>query len=373
MSEKSRLLYGNVADVNDPLSSSGSAFPLYRELGREFKLAGSIDASMGRFAKRFNDLINFHPIFYRWKERRHKSIPTLNLHSKIACRKAKEFAGDYEFYFQQRALFDPSDWAETPYCIYTDCTHQNTLQNWDKWSPFSQKELKQWLEREKAIYDNATLLFPWSDFAAQSMIHDYGQPPEKVIVAGSGINFTESPQDHGDYDGLTILFVGYDFERKGGPDLLRAFELVKKEICSAQLIIGGPPIPTGAGADGVTWVGSISSRSQMAELYKRASLFVMPSVYEPWGSVYLEAMAHGVPCIAANKSAAPEIITNGVDGALVEPGNIEMLAKAIVDLLSDTQILQSYGAQARAKVLTEFTWEAVVKRIAPHIRRSING
>ena len=372
MTKLAKVLYGNVADVNDQQSSSGSAYPLYRALKEKFDMVGSIDASLNSKQKRYNDVINFHFNFKRWKESRHKSIKTLNLHSKVASTCAAEYEGEYDFYFQQRALFDPREWCDKPYSIYTDCTHYNTLRFWPEWSPFSENELAQWLEREKKIYDGAALLFPWSEFAAKSMIDDYGQDPAKVIVVGSGINFSPLPAAHGAYDNKTILFIGYDFERKGGPQLLKAFELVKKTISDAQLIIAGPKQVNHSGTDNITWLGTLNNRAEVSELYRKASVFVLPSQYEPWGSVYLEAMAHGLPCIALDRAAAPEIITNGIDGALASCASPEAIAEQIIIMLSDKSRLNQCGNHARNKVMTHFTWESVVERISTHILRSVN-
>ncbi len=367
MKHNIKMLYGNVADVNNPLGSSGSAYPLYRELDECCEMVGAVDASFSRGRKLQNTLLNFHPVFSRWKERRYKSMTTLNHHTQVAGKQEVPFRGKYNFYFQQRALFDPSPWVQAPYCIYTDCTHHNTLREWSPWSPFSDKELEQWLETEKAIYDNASLLFPWSRFAADSMINDYGQPKEKVFVAGSGINFTEIPPRHDTYDGKVVLYIGYDFERKGGRYLVDAFREVKKKIPNTKLIIAGPKQIDIDLPDSVYLLGPVSDRKVITELYRKASLFVMPSLYEPWGSVYLEAMGHGVPCIACAKAAAPEIITPGVDGDLVPDRNSHALAERMIHLLKSPETLEQYGRAARKKVLEQFTWKRVAQRMVEQI------
>lgn len=368
MSRAIKLLYGNVADVSNPLSSSGSAYPAYKALEKQFDVIGALNASFTSKQKLFNTLQNFHPDFQRWKERRHKSMKTMRFQTRIAEERAQRFAGQYDFYLQQRALFEVAPWVTAPYAINTDCTHANTVAGWGPWSPFSERELAWWMETEKEIYNRAALLFPRSQFAARSMMEDYGQPKEKITVVGGGINFSQPPPEHGVYDGKTLLFIGYDFERKGGPNIIRAFGELRKAIPDARLLIAGTKQIDTKGIDGISILGPIHNRDQIIELYQQASVFVMPSIYEPWGNVYLEAMAHSVPCIASNWAAAPEIIAHEKDGLLVERNDHIELSEAMRKLLSDQDRLEIYGRRAREKVLSEFTWEKVIERMAVPIR-----
>src|SRR4030095_8219597 len=87
----------------------------------------------------------------------------------------------------------------------------------------------------------------------------------------------------------------------------------------------------------------------LAELYRRAAFFVMPSPREGFGLVYLEAMRAGKPCIAAHGSA-DEIIRHGVDGLVVNAGSIDALTTAIVRLFCDEAERARMGAAARARV-----------------------
>lgn len=77
---------------------------------------------------------------------------------------------------------------------------------------------------------------------------------------------------------------------------------------------------------------------ELRSLYSNATVFVLPSLYESYGMVLHEAMAFGLPIIASNVGGIPEIITEGVNGILVPPGNPEALSKAIIKLLEDPEI-----------------------------------
>jgi glycosyltransferase involved in cell wall biosynthesis len=371
MPERLRLVYGNVGDVTDPNASSGSTYPLYEAMKEYYEMVGGLDASLSTWRKYLNAALNFHPDPIRWRERRHKTLTTFRAHTATAKKRICAYAGRFDFYLQERALFSPVGICNKPYGIVTDATHANTLESWPDWSPFSESECSRWLEEERRIYDNAAVLFPRSEYVAKSMVTDYGQPEEKVFVVGAGLNFAEIPPQSHAQDSARLLFIGYDFPRKGGEELLDAFTLLRKHMPKAKLDIVGPshlgrPVP-----DGVTLIGKVSNRQEISRLYCQSALFVMPSLFEPWGNVYLEAMAHGVPTVGCRWGATPEVIRDGIDGVLVPRRDSEALGKTLIDLLSDPELLAALGASGRERVLRDYTWEAVAARMHPHIEAAV--
>ena len=66
----------------------------------------------------------------------------------------------------------------------------------------------------------------------------------------------------------------------------------------------------------MTWAGRID-RDALAELYRRATVFVLPSLFDAWGHVFVEAMGYGLPCIGTDCCAMPELIEDGISGRLV--------------------------------------------------------
>jgi glycosyltransferase involved in cell wall biosynthesis len=365
------MVYGNVGDVTDLHASSGSAYPLFEAMKEHYEMVGGLDASLPPWRKWLNAARNFHPNPVRWRERRHKSMATFQAHTAVAKERMAVYRGRIDFYLQQRALFSPVGICAEPYGIVTDATHANTLESWPDWSPFSERECREWLAAERRIYDHAAILFPRSEYVARSMIEDYEQPPTKVIVVGAGLNFAETPPQSEAHDRAQLLFIGYDFPRKGGNELLEAFIQVRRTLPEARLDIVGPdrldrPLP-----EGVTLLGKVRNRQEVSQLYCRSSLFVMPSIFEPWGNVYLEAMAHGVPAVGCRWGATPEVILDGVDGALVPRRNAEALAETLIQLLADPARLAELGAAGRERVLRDYTWGSVAARMAPHIREVV--
>ena len=214
-------------------------------------------------------------------------------------------------------------------------------------------------------------MFAKSDFLRDALIEDYGCEPERVVRVGSGSNIMVHSLDGKRYDRQVALFVGIDFERKGGPVLLRAWRAVHERLPDAELWVVGPKRrPAAADQPGVRWHGFVSDRRQLADLYERATLFVLPSLFEPLGSVLLEARGHGLSCIATDRGSFRESIDHGVDGLLVPAGEPEPLADALVSLLSDPERAALMGRRGHAEVLTEHTWERVADRMAPYIEQA---
>jgi glycosyltransferase involved in cell wall biosynthesis len=192
---------------------------------------------------------------------------------------------------------------------------------------------------------------------------------QKIIPVGAGINLPFDPSKFDylrDYSRPNLLFIGRDFSRKGGYFLLRAFELVKKEIPGARLTIIGPEMKYIA--DGISLLGPLSKTNpsgleKLIQSYSEASVFVMPSLYEPFGIVFCEAMSFGLPCIGTSLYAMPEIIKHGETGFIVPPSDEFKLATAIITMLKDPVMCQSMGFEGRKRYQRNYSWDAVAQKM----------
>ena len=124
---------------------------------------------------------------------------------------------------------------------------------------------------------------------------------------------------------------------------------------------------------GVRWLGYVSGREALADLYRRASVFVLPSIFDPYPNVLREAMGHGLPCVGSDSGGIPEIIVEGETGLLAPVGEPEPLARALVDLLGDPQAAERMGRAGHAAVTSSQTWDHVAARMAPYIERAAAG
>ncbi|MBI2079561.1 glycosyltransferase family 4 protein [Candidatus Micrarchaeota archaeon] len=102
---------------------------------------------------------------------------------------------------------------------------------------------------------------------------------------------------------------------------------------------------------------------ELAELYNAIDIFVLPSLYEPFGVALVEAMACGKPVIGTNVGGIPEVIRNRRNGLIVDAKSPDSTARAIVDCLENEKVCRSLGENARKTVLKRFTWDLVAKRM----------
>jgi glycosyltransferase involved in cell wall biosynthesis len=274
---------------------------------------------------------------------------------------------NFAFTFQTQAMFDAS-LPDIPHFIYTDHTH---LENRTYPAPEAATPLSlTWAKVEKGAYQNARMVFTMSRNISRSLISEYGCSPQRVkcVYAGSNVSADVSANiDNGRFSAKNILFVGVEWERKGGPVLLEAFRLLRRVHPEARLtIVGCSPQISEPGVH-------IEGRVPLAEVpryYRSASVFCLPTLNEPFGLVFLEAASFGLPVVATRIGAIPEIVADGKSGYLVEPQNPAELAARLGDLLRDPRRAEQLGAYGREWVSRRYSWEETGNRIFAHIKRA---
>jgi glycosyltransferase involved in cell wall biosynthesis len=268
----------------------------------------------------------------------------------------------YFFTFQMQSLFDAST-PGIPHFVYTDHTHLENLNyaaNQD--NLYSQK----WIALEKEVYQNATLTFVRSSNVQRSVMEDYGQPADKVVLAYAGSNaaISEVKTQNTDYTQPHILFVGLDWKRKGGADLVEAFLQVREKCPQARLtIVGARPeihIPN------CEVIGPVKPE-ELDSYYQQASVFCLPTHLEPFGIVFIEAMTAHLPIVATNVGAIPDFVEEGRNGWLVQPGDVQGIAEALLKLLENPQMCYTFGQYSYQLTKERYSWKAVGERFRQNI------
>jgi glycosyltransferase involved in cell wall biosynthesis len=199
-----------------------------------------------------------------------------------------------------------------------------------------------------------------------------GRAAPHVIAYPGGDRFGAPPVVDRQNDGvLRLIFVGNVTARKGLHTLIDALAQAR---CAWTLdVVGSESVEPGYAsrmraraqrlglAGRLRWHGRLDD-TQLAGLYAGADALAVPSQYEGFGIVYLEAMGFGVPVIASSAGAAREIVTDGKDGFLVPPENAEALAAAI-ERLADPARLADMRAAARARFARHPGWDSACARI----------
>jgi glycosyltransferase involved in cell wall biosynthesis len=227
---------------------------------------------------------------------------------------------------------------------------------------------------QQSVFDRCSCIFTFSEWAAESVTTDYGIESDRVLAVGGGSNFSDPPLDHGTYDAQRVLFVGKDFERKGGPLIVEAFRRVRQTLPNATLVIAGcDPGIREPGIDVVGFVGkgTASGEQHLLELYRDASLMCLMSSFEPFGLVVIEAGRSGVPCITPDRFAFPETVLDGETGRRLHTYEANELAEVLLELLQKPSLLESMGTAARDYTRGRFEWNTVAETVAARIAADI--
>jgi glycosyltransferase involved in cell wall biosynthesis len=252
-----------------------------------------------------------------------------------------------------------------PYYVLQDLSYDLLLDHFgDRGVPhfgnLSRGQIVRLRERQLEVYLHAAGLLPMSRWLAGRSIAA-GVDPAKVHVINPGVNApldATTPIPTRRQDGVRrLLYIGRDFETKGGDQLIAAFALLRGAFGSdITLTIAGPkrwPL-AGEVPAGVNYVGAVPVAAVQA-LYDSHDLFVMPSRFEGFGIAFVEALVRGLPCVGRRACAMPEIIDPDSGGRLVETEAPDELAAVIVAALDDEELYRRC-AEAAPQRRQHYTW-----------------
>lgn len=244
--------------------------------------------------------------------------------------------------------------------------------------------------------DRTAGAFVFSEWARQVNLR-WGADPAKLEVIVPGFP-TPPPVDRSAHEGFTFVFVGGDFERKGGFELVEAFAQAVAERADLRLVLAGSDpsarnpdrlvhewVPAARRARGLETIAALEragvlrqlpwvSREQLlTEVYAGADAFVMPTHAEGFGFTNVEAMAFGLPVITSTAGPAHEIVADGRTGLLVAPGDRAELRDALLCLAADPAAARRMGDAGRAEFLQRFTVERFRAQLGAFYGRALEA
>lgn len=231
---------------------------------------------------------------------------------------------------------------------------------------------------DRLVFGAATAITATSRWAADDLLRDQPKLADRVHVmpypvplegfdadwaAERAARPTDAP--------VRVLFVGGDWTRKGGPELLEAWnaggfaERARLDVVSDSPLVkpldaGGLSVHRGVRAYTDAWFAR----------WRQADVFVMPTRGEAFGMVFQEAAAAGLPVIGTRINAIPEIVQHGATGLLVPPGDPRALADALARLVGDAELRARMGTAARARIEQVASFERYASRLTAILRRA---
>jgi glycosyltransferase involved in cell wall biosynthesis len=242
----------------------------------------------------------------------------------------------------------------------------------------TQHGIDKWRKPWHNLADRLTAKACWrvtavSGATREVLAGEVGIPEDKIVVIRNGVDvslFSPGKTEYMDGAGRSPLRVGCvaTLKRvKGHRVLLNATKRLIDDGLAVELILVGEgelkdALIREAGRlgirDRVEFSGNVDDVPSVLSTF---DLFVLPSLEEGLPMSILEAMAAGVPVVATRVGGIPELIKNGKEGVLVEPGDAEELASAIENVLSSPELARSMAEEARRKTNREFSVERMVR------------
>jgi glycosyltransferase involved in cell wall biosynthesis len=233
--------------------------------------------------------------------------------------------------------------------------------------------------------DQADAVFSISNYVTSTIV-DMGRPPQDVFTILNSIDPARwDPTTDGasfrqelgiPLDVPLLASVSRLFSWKGQRELLQAFALARVEHPRLRLVIVGDDTSGQSGAysrelkelaqqlkvhEHVVFTGG---RSDVPRVMAACDVFTLPSFEEPFGLVFLEAMAMARPVVAVNNGGTPEVVEHGKSGLLSPAWDVESLSANIVKLVADPELRRRFGQHGRERVLSYFNSERMAREAA---------
>lgn len=299
---------------------------------------------------------------------------------------AVEFLRSYARYFSKQLekdvlknnvdlIFSPGATQLLAYCntnipiIYmTDATFQQLQSYYSSFANLARYNIRQGIEVDKRTFNNASHCMLASEWAKQSAINDYGIAEEKITVVPLGPNIDHLPAtfeiNKQRSDTCNLLFLGVEWERKGGQIAIDTYQALKKRNFNCTLTIIGcvPPFPvTEPGIKVIPFLnrGIEAEAHQLVSIIKQSHFLLLPTRAECAGVVFCEAAAYGLPSVTTSTGGVPTYVKNNITGITLPPeAGGEAYAEKIITLYANDAVYQQLCSSSRSYYEETLNWNA---------------
>jgi glycosyltransferase involved in cell wall biosynthesis len=312
----------------------------------------------------------------RWRAKYRMLGRGFRARSKKAARYIEQHRQGVDLILQVGATFAPAHRGRTPYVLYCDANFrmaEHEIASGTSWAaPLTEEERRLVVEQEAEVYRGAAAIFTISERLRRSFIEDFGIEPTRVraVYAAPNLDLSRIPppaEQRPEGQPPTILFVGREFKRKGGDLLVEAFRRVRAHIPDARLIMLGVKDAV-IQEPGIRFLGNLDLEQPdewqlYSDAYRSADVFCLPTRYDPFPTVIMEAMYFGLPCIGTQTSGVPEMVIEDETGYTVPVNDCDALVDRLLHLLGDRSLARKMGEAGRARAVAAFSWKATYERM----------
>jgi glycosyltransferase involved in cell wall biosynthesis len=299
----------------------------------------------------------------------HSELKRTALHRRLALSKVQGLSAypDADLVIHTGTLDGPVRrvGAKALHVCYVDCTWSSWAAGDSRARALSSRQIRAIHRFERQSLHAFDHIFPIGAHVVDEMINGYGVDPRRITPVGTGMGGVDPFRGTKDYRSRKVLCIAKERHRDKGVHLLvEAFARLKRFHPDARLtIIGGAGVADELPAQsGLTLTGRVS-KEELERHLQEACLFAMPAMNEPWGLVFLEALAQRVPILGLRRNALPEIAGEGRYGFLVDEAVPEAIAMQMASVLDAPDKLEAMGAAGQKHVLNYYTWAKTSERI----------
>jgi glycosyltransferase involved in cell wall biosynthesis len=259
-----------------------------------------------------------------------------------------------------------------PLLYVADAMFATVVDYYNRYSGFGPAPLRQGNRIQRAMLDRATHVLLGSKWAVEAAHDTYDIPVDRMSVLPLGANLdADPPFEAPDLDRpLTLMFMGYDWQRKGGDIALAVWRRLRERTGNAEFHIVGAQPHGLSGIPGLYLHGKLNKTDaadyqRIVDLFGKSHFFIMPSRQEAYGIVFCEAAAFGRPAVATATGGVTTIIQDGRTGLLLAPAaSPQDYADRILALWQDRAAYSAMCRAARQRYATTLNWKAWGDRVA---------
>lgn len=266
--------------------------------------------------------------------------------------------------------------TDVPKVLCADATFAGVVDRYSEFFHCAPEYLRQGHAQEaRALAKCAAVIFP-SEWAARSAIEDYGLDEGKVHIVPFGANLdvpaaavVEETIDAREFDRLRVLFIGRDWQRKGGDLMLEAVAIAQRSGVPIEVDIVGPSrppadLPNYARYHGLLMKDVPSDQLVLGRLMRDAHVLFVPSRAENFGMTFCEAAAFGIPSLSTSVGGIPTIVRLGISGwCLPLEAEVGDYAEILGKCYADPPMYRQVARSARAFYDANLTWDAFGERL----------
>ena len=265
---------------------------------------------------------------------------------------------------------------KVPIIYTTDATFKSMENYYDNWTNLNKISVISGNFIEQRAISNSDRIFCPSAWAANSVIEDYKTQRNKVSIIQSGANFDDSDISateqifiEKDLSRCRLLFIGVDWQRKGGEIAFDTLNHLLAANIPAQLTIVGCEPPKKFLHEKVTVIKKLrksiaEEKKKLITLYKQSNFFLLPARAEASGLVFSEAAAFGLPVITTDTGGITSIVRQGINGYTLSPSATAIsYAKLIEKIFNDPTQYKNLARAARQEYNETLNWDTWASKV----------